>query len=506
MAGGRGVIDATTVVVGAVSGTIAGLAALVVSGGTGANPVLGAVAGLVVGALGGVATGALHPSAPALVPAVAGRTAPSGLEGLGLDGPDELGGPITTGDLLAVVGPAPAAERLRPAGNLSPLVTSIGNRYRVLADRQLGALGQPSATDAGRQPAPTAGAESNAGRVASDDLGQAARLSRRMRRLAKTLEVLADDPESAELAEPATVTEIIRAAIADNDEQVRIDFSSLHPASVDGGAVADLVHLLAELIDNAIVSSAGNGTKVVVLGRRSTDGYLLSVVDEGAGMRPGDRESANGRLSSPPPLAQQSPTAFGLPTVGRLADRHEIAVHLLEAATDGLIAKVRIPARLLDGPGHGGRGRTAKAPEGAVAGRAPRRGAEEGAPDDGRRDADGVLVDLTDQELADADLHHDQDGTTEPERRAGPERGSGDRERDGAGGDRERGDRRKRSLAGFAPDDGEDRIAAATASQRAEAARRVVRRSRPQDGGRPRPGGGQDAADGGRSDREAGPE
>jgi hypothetical protein len=108
-----------------------------------------------------------------------------------------------------------------------------------------------------------------------------------------------------------------------------------------------VVHLLAELIDNAVSSSRTNGTSVTVLGRRSSDGYILSVVDEGSGMPTNQRTVANDRVHTPPSLTQQSPAAFGLPTVGRLAARHDITVTLLEAATDGVIAKVRLPARVM---------------------------------------------------------------------------------------------------------------------------------------------------------------
>lgn len=438
MAGGRSRWDPMTVGLGAVSGALAGLAGAALAGGTGPNPVVGALSGLVVGLLGGLAASRVRPSAT-----------PS---------PTGHGGAVTAGDLLAAAGPgparvpaggAPAPSEAAAAGplssNLGPLVTAIGNRYRVLADRQLRALDGAAGVAGG------ASTGSTEGRA---DGHQATRLSRRMRRLAKTLEVLADDPGSPEPAPPTPMTDVLRAAIADNDEPSRIDYSSLHPATVDGEAVGDLVHLLAELIDNAVASSRGNGTKVVVVGRRAGDGYLLSVVDEGVGMPPADREAANGRLSSPPPLAQQSPTAFGLPTVGRLAGRHGIAVQLLEAATDGLIAKVRIPARLLDGHG-------ASRPARSGAERGGDRGAarpDPGAgPGEGARRATVDVIDLTDEEGAPA-----AGGAPGDEPRSGP------------------GD-----LDTFAP---APEGATAAAARRADAARRVVRGGSGGGGGGRRPG------------------
>ena len=193
----------------------------------------------------------------------------------------------------------------------------------------------------------------------TEELAASTRLARRIRRASKTLQVLAHDGECQETSERTSIVSVIELAIADNDHQGRIDYQSVHNAAVSGDAVPDLVHLLAELIDNAITASEHNQTKVVVLGRRSSDGYLLSVVDEGRGIADPERHSANSVLEAPPTLAAQPADSFGLATVGRLASRHGVGVTLLEAATDGVIAKVRLPAALLDGP----RGKGRRQPE-----------------------------------------------------------------------------------------------------------------------------------------------
>ena len=177
--------------------------------------------------------------------------------------------------------------------------------------------------------------------------------------MAKTLQVLADDSSSWEAAAPATMAEIVAAAVADIDQRAPVDSRSLHPASIEGEAVPDVVHLLAELIENAVAASAAASSRVVVIGRRSADGYVVSVVDEGAGMSDAERDRANAQLHKPLPLDRQAPTTLGLATAGRLAARHGINVTLLEAPTDGVIAKVRLPVRLLGGapPDRGGSSR-----------------------------------------------------------------------------------------------------------------------------------------------------
>ncbi len=456
MAAGRATVGFVAVGVGAASGAVAGLVAVLVAGGTGANPVIGLMAGLVVGALGGLAAGWV------------GAGAESGTR----PAPGTGDGPVDPTDARPQAAPSTAAPAAPVPANLGPLVTSIGNRYRGLADRQLGALqALGAATRAGGED----GAGSRAEVVATR--AQAVRLGRRMRRLAKTLEVLADDPDGRESARPASMGDVIAAAIADNDEHERVDATSLHPAIVDGNAVPDLVHLLAELIDNAVAASAGSDTKVVVVGRRSAEGYLLSVVDEGRGMAKAERGTANQQLSSPPPLPRQSATAFGLPTVGRLAERHGVAVQLLEAATDGLIAKVRVPARLLEGSKASAA--TPPSVKAKTPGKAPAPTPAAASPAAGVIDADSIL------DLRDTSAPANGPGTGD----ATPER-------------------LRRSMAGFAPSDrtGTERAegadsttgaaagtaTSADASERAEAARRMVRRSKPADsprGREPRPGG-----------------
>jgi signal transduction histidine kinase len=354
---------ASIIAISSLAGLVAALAGGLVAGGEPPKLLVGAALGLVVGALGALGViavvdrrlptesadgrlaafdrmaateparaGAGRPAGPAAAPATQPAAvfddAVTAAPAAEVSARTRNGGAVPVG---AVAASATAISR-GPGANLEALVTSIGHRYQSLADRQLAALSE------------LADDEPENGKLAL-----ATRLARRMRRTSKTLQVLADDPDSREAAPTATIAEVIAAAIADNDEFARIDYRSLHPGQVDGDVVPDVVHLLAELLDNAVSSSRTNGTSVSVLGRRSADGYILSVVDEGSGMPTNQRNVANDRVHTPPSLAQQVPSAFGLPTVGRLAARHDISVTLLEAATDGVIAKVRLPARVMGG-------------------------------------------------------------------------------------------------------------------------------------------------------------
>ncbi len=232
---------------------------------------------------------------------------------------------------VALPQPAPALETGPPA-NLEPLVRAIGERFSALADRQLEAIQQLGDTRPDLR--------------GSAPLAEADRLARRSARAATTLLVLADPDELAPPGRDRTIAEVLDAALADSAHRDRIDVGSLHDETVRGLFVGDVAHLLAELIDNAAAASV---EPVVVVGRRAADGYVLAVVDEGAGLSAVARAGANEVLHSPPELHSQEPVALGLSVVGRLAARHGISVQLLEGATDGTIAKVRLPARLLEG-------------------------------------------------------------------------------------------------------------------------------------------------------------
>lgn len=316
--------ESTAIALTCAAGALASLIAGLIAGGSAVAVVVGVLVGLVIGAFAGVALMILAPRITWTAPSWAGSW-PGAAQG-----PAARQTELADDDTVAL----PTAENDEPIPVTPPpqvLLGTIGHRFRALANRQLAAL-----QDAKRQTDPEM------------HLATVTRLAARIRRSATSLQVLADHPESHESASACSIEEILRDALVDIEHRARVDHSSLHPASIDGEAVPDLVHLLAELIDNAVTASHAQGSPVVVLGRSSADGYVLSVMDEGLGMAEGRRARANDRLQHPTDDWQQD-AALGLATAGRLAARHGIAVTLLEAPTDGVIAKVRLPARLVSG-------------------------------------------------------------------------------------------------------------------------------------------------------------
>jgi hypothetical protein len=118
---------------------------------------------------------------------------------------------------------------------------------------------------------------------------------------------------------------------------------------VVGHAVSDVVHLLAELIENAAAFSPP-GTRVQVTGEPAAHGYLLEVEDQGIGMSDEELTEANEQLAKPATIDLAGAQRLGFYVVGRLASRHGIKVRLRRSWFGGVAALVLLPSSLLGGP------------------------------------------------------------------------------------------------------------------------------------------------------------
>jgi hypothetical protein len=118
---------------------------------------------------------------------------------------------------------------------------------------------------------------------------------------------------------------------------------------VVGHAVSDVIHLLAELIENAAAFSPP-GTRVQVSGEPTAHGYLLEVEDQGIGMPEEELREANEQLARPAAIDLASAQRLGFYVVGRLASRHSIKVRLRRSWYGGVAALVLLPSGLLGGP------------------------------------------------------------------------------------------------------------------------------------------------------------
>ena len=173
-------------------------------------------------------------------------------------------------------------------------------------------------------------------------------LAVRMRRNAELLLVLAGVDPPRKWVGPTPVGEIIRAALGEAAEYKRVRVQSIEPATVVGSATVELSHLLAELVENALVFSPP-GDIVEINGRYDPSGeyYNLTVRDSGVGMTHEHLDQANHRLANGGAANLAPSKSMGHYIAGKLAARHGIIARLQPNSGEGVTASVGIPARLL---------------------------------------------------------------------------------------------------------------------------------------------------------------
>jgi K+-sensing histidine kinase KdpD len=149
-------------------------------------------------------------------------------------------------------------------------------------------------------------------------------------------------------SEPVPLTRVIRAASAEIEDYNRVGVMPMAEVRVVGHAVSDVVHLLAELIENAAAFSPP-GTRVQVTGEPAAHGYLLEIEDQGIGMSDEELEEANEQLAKPASIDLAGAQRLGFYVVGRLASRHGVKVRLRRSWFGGVAALVLLPSALLGG-------------------------------------------------------------------------------------------------------------------------------------------------------------
>lgn len=159
--------------------------------------------------------------------------------------------------------------------------------------------------------------------------------------------------------------DVVRAAVAEVEDYERIEVRRLPRLAVDGPAVSDLTHLIAELLENATVFSPPH-TAVQVLGERVANGYTLEIHDRGLGMASDLLLEANLRLAETPEFELSDTDRLGLFVVSRLAQRQQVRVSLQPSPYGGTTAVVFLPGTLLTETADGGREDDDQAPGGPV--------------------------------------------------------------------------------------------------------------------------------------------
>ncbi|GAA3835136.1 hypothetical protein GCM10022226_65790 [Sphaerisporangium flaviroseum] len=230
-----------------------------------------------------------------------------------------------------------AGDEARLRSNVNSMFVNLSRRSQTLVERQLTLI---DGLEQGEQ---------DENRLAN--LFKLDHLATRMRRNSENLLVLAGQETARRWSQPVPIVDIVRASLSEVENYERVDVRVQSGMAVVGQAVNDVVHLVAELVENSI-SFSPRDTKVVVSSNRiDGGGVMISVSDSGIGMTADELAESNWRLANPPVVDVSVSRRMGLFVVGRLALRHNIRVQLRQQDTGGLNAMVVLPETLLSAPG-----------------------------------------------------------------------------------------------------------------------------------------------------------
>ncbi|MER6366754.1 nitrate- and nitrite sensing domain-containing protein [Kitasatospora sp. NPDC001527] len=231
-----------------------------------------------------------------------------------LHGKDEIGEVARAFDQVHRQAVALAAEQALLRGNVNAIFTNLSRRSQSLIQRQLALI-----TDLENNEADPDQLE---------NLFKLDHLATRMRRNGENLLVLAGEEAGRRWNTPVPLVDVLRAAASEVEQYERVELSGIPEAEVVGAAVTDLVHLLAELLENATTFSSPQ-TRVLVNATRLPDGrVLVEIHDKGIGLTAEDFAEINEKLAEPPTVDATISRRMGLFVVGRLSQRHDIRVQL----------------------------------------------------------------------------------------------------------------------------------------------------------------------------------
>ncbi|HEY0229250.1 MAG TPA: ATP-binding protein [Mycobacterium sp.] len=186
-----------------------------------------------------------------------------------------------------------------------------------------------------------------------DSLFRLDHLAARLRRNSANLLVLAGAQLARDQRQPVGLSTVLNAAVSEVEDYRRVDISELPDCSLAGAVAGGVIHLFAELIDNALRYSPPT-TSVRISARRGGDAsVVLRIADSGLGMNEADRRIANKRLQDGGEISPENARHMGLFVVGRIAAQHGIRVGLRAAAPDeagsGTTAEIYLPPAVFEG-------------------------------------------------------------------------------------------------------------------------------------------------------------
>ena len=186
-----------------------------------------------------------------------------------------------------------------------------------------------------------------------DSLFRLDHLAARLRRNSANLLVLAGAQLARDQREPVPLSTVINAAVSEVEDYRRVEIAGLPECMVIGAAAGGVIHLFAELIDNALRYSPPTTVVRISAARGGDAGVLLRIADSGLGMNDADQRIANTRLQAGGEVTPDNARHMGLFVVGRIAARHGIRVGLRGAtaneAGSGTTAEIYLPPAVLEG-------------------------------------------------------------------------------------------------------------------------------------------------------------
>ncbi|MGW3348615.1 nitrate- and nitrite sensing domain-containing protein [Nonomuraea rubra] len=264
---------------------------------------------------------------------VSGDTTVRDVAPIEVEGNDEIGEVARAFDQVHRQAVRLAGEEAELRSNISSMFVNLSRRTQTLVERQISLI---DGLEKGEQ---------DGGRLA--DLFKLDHLATRMRRNSENLLVLAGHEATRRRSQPAKLVDVVRAALSEVEGYERVQVKVHRATSVLGSCANDLVHLVAELVENAIQFSPSNSQVTVTSALIEGGGALLSVSDTGISMTEDELAEANRRLAEPPVVDVSVSRRMGLFVVGRLALRHGIRVQLRKGEGAGLIAMVLLPPTLI---------------------------------------------------------------------------------------------------------------------------------------------------------------
>jgi signal transduction histidine kinase len=179
-----------------------------------------------------------------------------------------------------------------------------------------------------------------------DGLFRVDHLATRMRRHAESLIILSGEAPARGWRNPVPLVDVLRAAVAEVEDYTRIKVSATTQASLAGPAVGDVIHMIAELAENATIYSPPQ-TPVLITGSVVGQGFAVEIEDRGLGMSTAHRDEINAQLQNPPAFDLSGSDQLGLFVAGQLAKRQNIRISLRSSAYGGTTAIVLIPRSLV---------------------------------------------------------------------------------------------------------------------------------------------------------------